>query len=143
LERIIDSFTGEFSFLSNFYFAEIRIGKYIFTTNEHAYHTFKSNDEKYRNYIISLPKPWQAKRESSSKPNDWFDYDKELMFIINWIKYISHRNLRIKLLNTNNAILIEGNKHGDTFWGMCNGKGENNLGKIIMKIRKLLQIIYI
>lgn len=40
------------------------------------------------------------------------------------------------LINTGDAELIEGNSWGDTFWGECNGIGENNLGKILMKIRK-------
>ncbi len=32
--------------------------------------------------------------------------------------------------------LVEGNWWNDTFWGVCNGEGQNNLGKILMKIRK-------
>ena len=31
--------------------------------------------------------------------------------------------------------LIEGNVWNDTFWGVCNGKGHNHLGKILMKVR--------
>ena len=31
--------------------------------------------------------------------------------------------------------LIEGNTWGDTFWGQVDGKGENKLGKLLMKIR--------
>lgn len=34
--------------------------------------------------------------------------------------------------------LIEGNTWGDTFWGVCRGKGENNLGKILMRLRSEL-----
>ena len=32
-------------------------------------------------------------------------------------------------------MLIEGNEWGDTFWGTCDGIGENHLGKILMRIR--------
>jgi predicted NAD-dependent protein-ADP-ribosyltransferase YbiA (DUF1768 family) len=34
--------------------------------------------------------------------------------------------------------LIEGNWWGDTYWGVCNGVGENHLGKLLMKIRDYL-----
>jgi len=34
-----------------------------------------------------------------------------------------------KLLSTGNCEIQEGNYWGDTFWGVCKGKGENNLGK--------------
>lgn len=33
-------------------------------------------------------------------------------------------------------MLIEGNDWGDTFWGMVDGEGENNLGKILMRVRE-------
>lgn len=34
--------------------------------------------------------------------------------------------------------LVEGNSFGDTFWGVDarTGKGENHLGKILMKVRE-------
>jgi len=39
------------------------------------------------------------------------------------------------LLATGTEELIEGNKHNDTFWGVCAGVGENNLGKLLMRVR--------
>jgi ribA/ribD-fused uncharacterized protein len=39
------------------------------------------------------------------------------------------------LINTGDAELIEGNHWGDKFWGVCNGEGENHLGKILMQVR--------
>ena len=44
--------------------------------------------------------------------------------------------LREQLLSTKDSILIEGNNHGDTFWGVCKGTGENYLGRLLMKIRQ-------
>jgi len=32
-----------------------------------------------------------------------------------------------------------GNHWGDRYWGVCDGKGENNLGKIQMGIRRFWQ----
>lgn len=50
-----------------------------------------------------------------------------------------NEELKIKLLQTGNEELIEGNTWGDKFWGICNGVGENNLGKILMEIRQFLK----
>ena len=47
--------------------------------------------------------------------------------------------LREALLETGDAFLMEGNSHGDTFWGVCNGAGHNHLGKILMKVRSELK----
>ena len=34
--------------------------------------------------------------------------------------------------------LVEGNTWGDKVWGVCDGVGENNLGKTLMRIRDAL-----
>jgi predicted NAD-dependent protein-ADP-ribosyltransferase YbiA (DUF1768 family) len=43
------------------------------------------------------------------------------------------------LIDTGDQELIEGNWWGDVIWGVCNGKGENHLGKILMEVRKELK----
>lgn len=47
----------------------------------------------------------------------------------------SYDDLKAKLLETGDAELVESNWWHDYFWGVCNGRGENHLGKILMKIR--------
>jgi predicted NAD-dependent protein-ADP-ribosyltransferase YbiA (DUF1768 family) len=47
--------------------------------------------------------------------------------------------LAMKLIATGNELLVEGNSWHDTYWGVCNGKGENHLGKILMEVRRMLQ----
>lgn len=53
----------------------------------------------------------------------------------------NHRypELRTKLLSTGDLEIIEGNHWGDTFWGVCNGTGENHLGRILMQVREDLR----
>lgn len=48
--------------------------------------------------------------------------------------------LQTKLIETFPAELIEGNYWKDYFWGVCNGRGENNLGKLLMEVRSELMI---
>ena len=37
------------------------------------------------------------------------------------------------------AILVEGNSWGDEFWGVCEGRGENRLGCLLMDVRSDLR----
>jgi len=50
-------------------------------------------------------------------------------------KFTNNAVLAQRLHDTGDAELIEGNTWGDTFWGICKGKGENHLGRILMEVR--------
>ena len=63
------------------------------------------------------------------------------MHDIVYAKFSQNPILRQKLINTQDMILIENNTWNDTFWGVCNGVGENHLGKILMEVREELKNI--
>ena len=48
-------------------------------------------------------------------------------------------NLSELLIGTEDVELVESNNWNDTFWGVCNGKGKNHLGKILMEVREELK----
>jgi len=54
-------------------------------------------------------------------------------------KFTRHADLRILLLDTGDRELVEGNTWDDRFWGVCEGVGENHLGRLLMKIRAELR----
>jgi predicted NAD-dependent protein-ADP-ribosyltransferase YbiA (DUF1768 family) len=62
---------------------------------------------------------------------------KEIVFL----KFRNHSYLESLLLKTGDLELIEGNTWNDKFWGvdLKTGKGENNLGKILMEVRTQLR----
>ena len=63
---------------------------------------------------------------------------KSLLFL-NWGSDINNLNnfaLTELLLSTEDSSLVEGNDWNDKFWGVCQGKGLNHLGRILMKVRK-------
>lgn len=43
------------------------------------------------------------------------------------------------LMRNDETGVIEGNQWHDTFWGVCNGVGQNNLGQILMDTRRILR----
>jgi hypothetical protein len=53
------------------------------------------------------------------------------------IKFQNPR-MRDALIGTNGVKLIEENEWNDTFWGVCNGRGQNHLGKLLMQVRSEL-----
>ena len=138
----IDSFSGEYKFLSNFYPCKygIKLDNSVYPSVEHAYQAAKTLDKTDRKNFLHC-KPGEAKRLGKKLKirNDWEKIKINLMYLLNKQKYLKDSSLKEKLLNTQDLELIEGNDWGDTFWGVYNNKGRNELGKILMKIRNELK----
>lgn len=137
---MIDKFDGPYRFLSNFWGCSVSIGMMTFASAEHAYQAAKSLDLQEWKLIQRCPTPGAAKRAGHAlkiRP-DWDQVKNEVMEIIVKTKFHQHSNLAHLLVETGDQELIEGNTWGDTYWGVCNGIGENHLGKILMKIRSEL-----
>lgn len=135
----IDSFKGDHAFLSNFYRSSIVMHDGMeYPTVEHAFQAHKTHDMQERHHISQLDTPGKAKRAGRKVKlrDDWEEIKVAIMRGIVERKFLDHRDLREKLLATGNAELIEGNTWNDIFWGMCRGKGENHLGKILMEVRE-------
>jgi len=137
----IDSFQGDYRFLSNFWPAEVIFDGIAYPTAEHAYQSAKTLDRAQRQRIAALPTPADAKREGRAlkQRDDWETVKFDVMERVVREKFTRHPELRDKLLATDNAELIEGNTWGDRVWGVYQGEGENRLGKILMKVRDELR----
>lgn len=124
------------TFLSNFWFVPVSLDGEIYRSVEHAYQAAKTLDPKERKMIQAANLPTQAKHLGKCvklRP-DWNDVKLVVMEDLLRQKF-QHKALKDRLFRTGSQELIEGNTWNDTFWGVCNGVGENNLGKILMKIR--------
>ena len=134
---IIGSFRREYRFLSNFYPTEIELDNKFYRTVEHAYQASKTTLEQQRVMISLANTPGEAKklgRHLYLRPN-WEGIKLNIMLDLLRQKF-SIPDFKEKLLATKDATLIEGNDWGDRFWGVYKGEGENNLGKLLMKIRR-------
>ena len=133
----IDSFSDEFHFLSNFHTSYILYDGIVWPTVEHAYQAMKTLDENQRMNILEANSPSEAKKlgRCVTMRVDWDDIKLEIMEELVREKFESKPKLAEKLLATEDIEIVEGNTWGDKFWGVCNGEGENHLGKILMKIR--------
>lgn len=139
--KVIDKFDDEYRFLSNFYFCPLKLGGIIYPTVEHAFQAMKTKDKNERMKISLLNTPGEAKRAGRKVKlrEDWEDIKLKVMEYLVGLKFNNYIDLKEKLLATGDIELIEGNWWNDRYWGICKGKGENNLGKILMKVREELR----
>lgn len=133
----IDSFSGEYHFLSNFSQAEVWLDGMSYRNTEAAYQAAKTFDIRQRRQIQLAATPNDAKRlgRKTTLRSDWEDVKLDIMYRVVRQKFRQHNNLTDMLLATGNKDLVEGNWWGDTYWGVCRGVGENHLGKTLMRVR--------
>jgi ribA/ribD-fused uncharacterized protein len=116
----------------------------LYPTAEHAYQAAKAADPGIKVRIKNCPTPAAAKdffEINAISPDPGWTTEKKLAIMeeLLMIKFGGKEPLLTgALLATGDAALIEGNTWNDTFWGVCNGSGENHLGKLLVKIREAL-----
>lgn len=138
---MIDSFTNDCRFLSNFYPAQVKLDGVAYPTVEHAYQAAKTRDPAEREAIRRAWSAGGAKKlgQKVNMRSDWLVYRETVMEDLLRQKFSVGSALAAELLATGDEELVEGNLWSDVFWGVCRGVGENKLGKLLMKIRDELQ----
>lgn len=143
---MIDSFTGKYSFLSNFYVCPMEYWDLgVCATSEHAYQASKTDDVEWRGKIVSAAMPGLAKRLGSAAPlrDNWDNIKVSVMLRVLENKF-SNPELASLLMNTNPHYLVEGNRWHDREWGVCmchrcrNMVSTNKLGELLMVVRDKL-----
>ncbi len=133
-------FSGEYSWLSNFYECFLTVDGIPFTSSEAAYVSLRTHDRETRIRISNMS-PGEAKRFGRSPGfptrDDWEDYRVLAMLRVLSRKFSYNSELHGKLIETEDLVLVESNTWGDTFWGVNSrtGKGSNMLGNLLMFIR--------
>lgn len=135
----IDQFSGTYRWLSNFHPAPVAYEGVEYPSVEHAYQASKFPKDERSLFLSGTAADAKHRGKRARLQSDWLDNRISIMEDLVRQKFSNHPELKQDLLKTGNAELIEGNYWGDHFWGTCNGRGENNLGKAIMRVRKHLQ----
>ncbi len=132
--------SNEYGFLSNLYKSPILFEGREFPTVEHAYQFGKYEDSEIREWVMKAPQPYLVAIVSHSLPHwdvvsNWSEIKKQRMYEILKVKF-KDPDLRKRLINTKNAVLVE-DSSTDSIWGIGKkGTGRNLLGKLLMKVRK-------
>lgn len=140
----IYGFKGDYSFLSNFYPCEIEYENDVYPSVEHAYQAAKTLNLDQRTKIRLMEHPGQAKKYGRlvHMKHSWPTTKVMVMESLLRKKFTGYHDLSLKLYQTGDIYIEETNTWGDTFWGVCNGKGHNVLGNLLMKIRGDIKSLY-
>ena len=119
----ITSFSGRHGFLSNFHRQAFYLPGWpqIMPTAEHAYQACKAVTGEQAHWVLEASSPQLAKsrgRQVDAYP-DWEMRKREVMLKILLAKFTRNwdNTLADQLIATGDAVLVEGNTWGDTFWG--------------------------
>lgn len=151
---MIQELRGKYRPLSNFWSCFIVYRDIVYPSVENAYQAAKMKHDEHR-VLFEHCKASEAKQLGSVYPmrDDWnsfitypkFEYTYDIqtkiavMYELVFSKFEHDMYLKQLLLDTGDEQIEEGNWWGDKFWGTVNGKGENWLGRILMKVREELR----
>ncbi len=133
----------DYGFLSNLYKRPIKFEGREFSTSEHAYQYGKFAKKDVAEWAMNAPAPHLLAIVAHGLfrwdvvPN-WSKIKVERMKSVLIQKFTQHSDLKEKLIDTKDSILIE-ESNIDSYWGCGkNGKGKNMLGVLLMEVREEL-----
>lgn len=139
----ITEFRGKYAFLSNFSPSPMEgpCGK-SYPTAEHVFQALKTDDDDEREAIRMAETPAEAKAlgRKVKLVSMWDEVKLAMMFGVVMKKFGENEKLKQKLLDTGTEYLEEANNHGDDYWGTVGGKGQNQLGNVLMIVRSFMAL---
>lgn len=145
VDKFIGFYTREFFCFDNFSAFSFVFEGIRYQTVEHAYqaHKFKFTSKEIFDEIVNATSPGHAKMIARDHVDlvqkNWDDEKVNLMEKFLRAKLEQHPYVRKKLLETKDYLICEDSPE-DTFWGIGKDKnGQNELGKLWMKLRSELQ----
>lgn len=149
---------------SNLFRREIEIDGSRFPTVEHAYQSLKPRDPRVREWLMSAPAPSLVALAAHVLPSDtadpteimgrtadgllgfhtrpgWSRLRYPWMLACLRAKFVQHADLGELLLATADTPIVEAGRIDDDAgrrWGVVNGRGQNYLGRMLMRVRSEL-----
>ncbi|CBZ50783.1 putative RNA recognition motif-containing protein [Neospora caninum Liverpool] len=130
----IDSFTGEYKFLSLDYPCLVFFQGRFFPSARHALLAARYPKAVDELSIIEDIKTLKKVAKEKEEDPDWMRLRLKWLEHIQRDKFRRHADLREKLRNTGGRELVWLN-NGDSFFGQVGNRGQNHLGRILMEIR--------
>ena len=134
---------GEYGYLatySNYGFFKDGV---FWKTSEHYYQAqkFMDSDTKIRIQNAETPKIASTigRDRKLNLRSDWEEVKQDVMFDAVYYKFKQNKDILQKLLDTGNATIVEATVK-ENYWGCGpNNDGQNNYGKILVKVREKLR----
>ena len=121
--------------LSNFHLEPFTYKDVIWPSSENAYQAMKGYPSQYELFASLKPMDSRNLGQRIQLPKDW-NYEKyNAMYEVLTAKFKQCPIAREVLTSTKDYYIEETNWWKDQYWGVFEGVGENNLGKILMNLR--------
>ena len=145
MDKVIGFYPREFYPFDNFSSFKVEWNGYLFASVEEAYQaaSFMGSDEELVEKIKKSHSADEAQRiayaNRDKRREDWDDVKISIMEELLRLKIEQNPYVKKKLLQTEDYMIVEDSPKDD-FWGWGpNRNGQNNLGKLWMKLRKELK----
>lgn len=145
MDEVIGFYPREFYPFDNFSSFKVEWNGYLFSSVEEAYQaaSFMGSDEELVEKIKKSHSADEAQRISyanrDKRREDWDDVKISIMEELLRLKIEQNPYVKKKLLQTEDYMIVEDSPKDD-FWGWGpNRNGQNNLGKLWMKLREELK----
>lgn len=139
------SFWYKNTFLSNFEPCKIMYQGFEYFSVAHAYFAAKLESAADREIVQAAIDWFEAETLSRTyrvKPG-WYSKNNRLkvMYDLLTIKFNTNKELKRKLLDTKDALIVSKSEHSDRYYGMCHcdmceGCGLNIMGTLLMQVRE-------
>ena len=132
---------------SNLYRRQVVFEDETFATSEHAYQAGKARKEEVRKWLMEAPSPALLSMAAHGLyywdvAPDWSKIKFDRMRAVLRAKFTQHEDLRVLLLSTGDARLVESatvDNGVNRLWGEVRGCGKNMLGQMLMELRTELR----
>ena len=145
MDEVIGFYPREFYPFDNFSSFKVEWNGYLFASVEEAYQaaSFMGSDEELVEKIKKSHSADEAQRiayaNRDKRREDWDDVKVSIMEELLRLKIEQNPYVKKKLLQTGDYMIVEDSPKDD-FWGWGpNRNGQNNLGKLWMKLREELK----
>ena len=145
MDEVIGFYPREFYPFDNFSSFKVEWNGYLFASVEEAYQaaSFMGSDEELVEKIKKSHSADEAQRiayaNRDKRREDWDDVKISIMEELLRLKIEQNHYVKKKLLQTGDYMIVEDSPKDD-FWGWgSNRDGQNNLGKLWMKLREELK----
>jgi len=138
----IKGFFGSYRFLSNFWPCTVEFEGLVYPSSEAAFQAQKTVEQEERQVFTRLSAGAAKRRGREVRcRGGWDDVRLDVMYRVLRAKF-ADPSLARRLVDTGDAYLEETNYWRDVFWGVFQGRGENNLGLLLMVVRAELQVAH-
>lgn len=151
-DKTIAGFFNDYRWLSNFWPCNVKpvyMMTLSFGNSEAAYQAAKFDDPSVWLHLArsdaAEAKRYARELELEGKVTSQWNKETKLRMMHYALidKFTRNEDLKLRLIATGTRELIEVNWWGDTFWGVCDGVGQNHLGNTLMAVREEIQLFEI